>query len=165
MTHSGHCAGRPFTCAPYGVGSRNNNFAEPGVTTNRCLKSLGSADGLIVVSAATRYIRPLSGSTAIVRAPTLVATLATLTNVLASLSSITERVPSPLELKMSLRLGSKAAASDLAPMGRVATVAPVSASATTSTLFAQLEKRRCVSGSRASPCGLVQLGIAQWASI
>ena len=37
------------------------------MTTNRCLKSDRSADGFIVVPAATRYIRPLSGSTAIVR--------------------------------------------------------------------------------------------------
>ena len=99
-----------------------------------------------------------------VRALRKVATLATVTKVLASFSAITERLPSPLELKMSLRLGSKAAASDRAPIGNVAIVVPVSASTITSTLFVQLEKRRCASGSRADPCGLVQFGIGQWPS-
>ena len=98
------------------------------------------------------------------RAPCLVATLATVTKELASFSAMTERVPSPLELKMSLRLGSKAAASDLAPIGKVATV-PHLHRPQRSTLFSQLEKRRCASGSIANPCGLLQFGIDQWASI
>jgi len=87
------------------------------------------------------------------------------TNVLASFSWMIDRLPSrPLELKISLRLGSNATASVPLPMGTAAIWDPLSVSITTRIRFVQLVNRRWVEESNAIPCGLVQLGTGQCAS-
>src|ERR1700755_3401629 len=78
---------------------------------------------------------------------------------------MTLSVPSPLELKTSLRIGSKAAPSVALPIGNVATLLPESASTTTITLLAQVANRRRAFGSIARPRGLRQVGIGQCDSI
>ncbi len=77
-----------------------------------CRAARYAAIALAVVAAAARKIRPLTGSTLIVRADRAVLTVAAATKVLASTSRMIDSVPSmPLELKISLRVGSNAAAS------------------------------------------------------
>src|SRR6185312_11683162 len=99
----------------------------------------------------------------IVRAPGFVCTVSEETNRSADNSLMTERVPSPFELNTSLRTGSNAAPSLRAPIGSVATVAPVSRFKTTRTLLEQLENNLLVVRSIAMPCGVRQVGIVQCA--
>src|ERR1035437_10822621 len=116
------------------------------------------AESIFAISAATKNSRPVLASIAIVLAPRAVLIVAAGMNVCASFSKITLNVQSPFELKINLRIGSKAAPSLPPPIGTVAMLAPLSASTTTRILLAQVAQRRRASESNANPCGFLARG-------
>src|SRR5882724_6446609 len=84
------------------------------------------------------------------------------TYVCASFAWMTEMLPSlPFELKISLRLGSNATASEPLPIGTLAMICPVWESTTVSNWFRQLTNSRCELASMASPWGLSHSGNGQ----
>src|SRR5205814_386524 len=111
-----------------GQGASTSSVKVPGTTLGRGWGCSAVAAGAGPRSAVTVYRRWVLWSSAIVRAPRRVGTVAITRNAAGLSSWTTVMLPSPLEAKARPVVGSNAAPSTPSPIGSVATTLPAAAS-------------------------------------